>query len=143
MNKDSRPPTTVIFAEARWKPVTPPRSLTMWEHAALSRLLSKVPLHEVAAQNRLDAVRVSAECANDLSIAFTMDRDFAYVPTTVTHGHYGGGSMAAELGGQDRDGMTMWILLFMRGNTPIELDIQRADGSPFAALPDLDALELF
>lgn len=143
MGKDARPPTTVIFAEALWKPVTPPRSLTMWEYAALSRLLSKVPLTDSAAKNQLEIVRVSAECASDLSIAFTNYQEPVYVPTTTTHGHYGSGSMAAELSGKDHDGMEMWILLFARGDTPIELDIQRADGSPFAALPDLDALKLF
>ncbi len=51
-------------------------------------------------------------------------------------------AMVANLEGVDTDGRPMWALLFSAGGRLAELEIQRADGSPFTRQPNISRFEI-
>jgi len=46
--------------------------------------------------------------------------------------------MVADLNGVDHDGVPFWALLFVQEGLLAELEIQRADGTPFVNTPNIE-----
>ena len=132
-------PVEVRFAETRWDPINPPRSLTKWERSVLNSLLSRpFPSSEVL-RRQAETVRVSAECKCCLSIVLTDADGPPRRPSNAHHGHVDM-AMVAELSGNDEQGVPFWVLLFVHDGRLAEIEIQRADGKPFVKTPNIEAM---
>lgn len=133
-------PIEVRFAETRWQPINPPRTLTQWERTVLDLLLAKLPSSEDSLRCQSQSVRVSAACTCCLSIVLTSGQEEPRRPSNVHHGHVDM-AMEAECGGSDEDGVPFWALLFTQGGNLAEMEIQRADGTPFKNIPGMERFE--
>lgn len=130
-------PFTVRFAETRWYQVIPPRPLTEWEHRVLDLLLSKSFPGSVGLRQQAESIRVAAACGCCLSIVLTDADEPPRQPSNTHHGHVDM-AMVADLNGVDHDGVPFWALLFAQDGLLAELEIQRADGTPFVKTPNIE-----
>lgn len=133
-------PITVRFRETRWYQIIPPRPLTEWEHSVLNLLLSKPFPGNEKLRQQAETVCVSAECTCCLSIVLTDADEPPRQPSNAHHGHVDM-AMVADLNGVDHDGMPFWMLLFVQDGLLAELEIQRADGTPFMNAPTIERHE--
>lgn len=130
------PGPTITFRQAYWQRIDPPRELTSWERQIIGRILSGPEGRETdlpdseAVRLQLPSVRVNEACLCCLSIGLTADSESVEQIPGAPSG------MIGDLYGEDTDGMVIWALLFVQTGYLVELEVQRADGSPFTYLPD-------
>jgi hypothetical protein len=136
-----RSPTEVRFAKTRWHPVIPPRVLGAWEQTVLDHLLFKPFPGSEDLRQQVETIRVSAACECCLSIVLTDADGPPRQPSNAHHGHVDM-AMVADLDGVDDDGVPFWALLFVQNGLLAELDIQRADGTPFIRAPEFERREV-
>ncbi len=119
-----------------WHPIDPPRPLNTWERQMIDLLLSqpKACMDEVPGsamvRRQLHSARVDEACSCCLSIGIVVD----HAPANQMPG--GPSGFYTDLGGDDVDGMSMWAILFTKDGYLVELEVQRADGTPFRLEPD-------
>jgi hypothetical protein len=129
-------PHVVTAKASTWYPIDPPRPLNDWERQVIDLLLSYPKAHvdtlpgSDAVRRQLVSARVNEACSCCLSVGLITDHDPANQILGSPTGFY------TDANGQDTDGMTMWAILFTKGGYLSELEVQRADGSPFTHLPD-------
>jgi hypothetical protein len=110
------------------------RPLTEEERELLRRLLEL----RAADQNQLiEQSRVAVARTLDEYGSFALEVPGVSKQAGVTQAPY------AEAQTQDRDGVPVWITLFIRGGVLDEVEIVRADGSPLLRPVSVDNLDVF
>jgi hypothetical protein len=120
-----------------WRPVEPPRALSQWERAMIDRLLTNSFPHHGKIERQLASPLATHEIDSDPSIILAVDTSPDNRVSEMAN--FIIGTLVSRMEGRDIDGMPMWAMLKANDGFVYGLEVQRADGSRFAAMPSPEA----